>query len=149
MNVNTIDRTEKRRSQVIVTCVFVFGLLFHTGTVQAGAEIAIDGYDPVAYFNTLEAVKGSDSITHEWLDQTWHFATEEHKALFAADPIKYMPNYGGYCSNDPMDLGHDHEVDPTAWRIVNSKLYLFYSETTANQKVSAEEWEQVKAGLAQ
>ncbi len=149
MNVNTKDSAEKRRSHVITACALVFGLLFHAGTVQAGTEIAIEGYDPVAYFTMLKAVKGKDSITHEWLDRTWHFVSDANKALFAADPITYMPNYGGYCSNDPMNLGHDHKVDPTAWRIVSSKLYLFYTEATANQKVSAEEWAQVKAGLAQ
>ena len=130
----------------------VLGMALAPATANAAsepAELAIDGYDPVAYFTQLQAVKGSPEITHEWLGTTWLFINEENKKLFVADSMRYMPNYGGYCSYDPMNLGHDHEVDPTAWRIVNDKLYLFYSERTAGQKLPADEWEQVKAGLSQ
>ncbi len=142
-------RTEESPSCLTATCVFILMLLFNAGTAQAEEHIAIEGYDPVAYFTNLEAIKGSDSITHQWLDRTWYFTTEDNKALFVNDPIKYMPNYGGYCSYDPMKLGHDHEVDPTAWRIINDKLYLFYSEMTANEKLATKEWVKVKAGLSQ
>ncbi len=142
-------RAEESPSCLTATCVFILMLLFNTGAAQAEDHIAIEGYDPVAYFTALEAIKGSDSITHQWLDRTWYFTTEDNKALFVSDPIKYMPNYGGYCSYDPMKLGHDHEVDPTAWRIVNDKLYLFYSEMTANEKLATKEWVKVKAGLSQ
>ena len=65
------------------------------------------------------------------------------------DAMAYMPNYGGYCSFDPVSEGHDHDVDPAVWRILNDKLYLYYSEQTAGQKMHADEWRKVKAGLAQ
>lgn len=116
---------------------------------QLQDTVAIQGYDPVAYFKFLKAVKGSDEFSHEWMGNKWLFANEEHKKLFVSDTLHYMPNYGGYCSYDPVSLGHDHEIDPTAWRIVNEKLYLFYSDVTAGQKMHANEWMQVKAGLAQ
>ena len=60
-----------------------------------------------------------------------------------------MPNYGGYCSYDPITAGHDHNVDPTAWRIVDDSLYLFFSEETADHAMPEEKWEKVKNGLAQ
>ena len=66
----------------------------------------------MAYFTMVEAVKGSESISHEVLDYKWLFASEEHKALFISDPMRYMPNYGGYCSYDPVHAGHDHKVGP-------------------------------------
>ena len=112
-------------------------------------SVAIQGYDPVAYFTELEAKKGSEEISLEWLGDTWLFSNEENKNLFAGDTMRYMPNYGGYCSYDPVSAGHGHAIDPTAWRIVNDKLYLFYSEMTAGQKMESDEWQQVKAGLAQ
>jgi hypothetical protein len=112
-------------------------------------QVAIEGYDPVAYFTDLSAVKGSDEINHEWLGDKWLFSSEKNKQLFVMDAMAYMPNYGGYCSFDPVSEGHDHNVDPTVWRIVNDKLYLFYSEQTAGQKMHANEWKKVKAGLAQ
>jgi hypothetical protein len=112
-------------------------------------QTAIEGYDPVAYFTELRAVKGSDEISHEWLGDKWLFSSEKNKKLFVMDTMAYMPNYGGYCSFDPVSAGHDHNVDPTVWRILNDKLYLYYSEQTAGQKMHADEWKKVKAGLAQ
>ena len=133
--------------------ILAFSLLFPVGQAQAGNQsderVAIDGYDPVAYFTMTEAAKGSESISHAWLDETWLFVNAEHKTLFAANPTRYMPNYGGYCSYDPYELGHGHGVDPTAWRIVDDKLYLFRSEATAAHAIPTVEWEQVKAGLTQ
>jgi YHS domain-containing protein len=112
-------------------------------------ELAIEGYDPVAYFLLNNPVKGSESITHDWLGKQWLFVSNEHKELFIADPITYMPNYGGYCSYDPVARGHDHEVDPTAWRIVDNELYLFFSETEASHAMPTEKWKKVKAGLSE
>ena len=128
----------------------VLSLLIAAGveTAAAGGP-AIDGYDPVAYFEMVEAVKGSESISHEWLGKKWLFVNENHKSLFSADPISYMPNYGGYCSYDPFKAGHDHKIDPTAWRIVDGELYLFFSEKTANHAMPTEKWAKVKAGLSQ
>ncbi len=120
-----------------------------TESQKAPDGLAIHGYDPVAYFTMVKAVKGLDSIDHVWLDRRWAFANEEHKALFVANPTRYMPNYGGYCAYDPVSEGHNHTVDPTAWRIVNNKLYLFYSETKAAYAMPIEKWDKVKAGLAQ
>lgn len=145
------ENTEEHRSSWIKTQVLALGLLLCVGTqaASAGVELAIDGYDPVAYFTMTKAVKGLEEISHESLGYKWLFSNHEHKALFMADPMRYMPNYGGYCSYDPVKLGHDHKVDPTAWRIVDEKLYLFYSEAKAAHAMPTEKWEKVKAGLAQ
>ena len=60
--------------------------------------VAIMGYDPVAYFTENRAVKGSEKYSYDWLGTPWHFASREHQEMFAADPIKYAPQYGGYCA---------------------------------------------------
>jgi hypothetical protein len=145
-------RALRSASTIYTVTILALGALFTAGSALATSdtiELAIDGYDPVAYFTTLQASRGSAEISYEWLDYKWQFVSEENKELFVADAMRYMPNYGGYCSYDPLGLGHDHEVDPTAWRIVDDKLYLFYSERTAGQTMPHDEWEQVKAGLAQ
>ena len=145
-------RTLRSTSALFTVTILALGTLFTPGSAVATSdtpELAIDGYDPVAYFTTLQASRGSAEISHEWLGFRWQFVSEENKKLFVADAMRYMPNYGGYCSYDPLDLGHDHVVDPTAWRIVDDKLYLFYSDRTAGQKMPHDEWEQVKSGLAQ
>ena len=150
MNKTTTVKQKTYRPRTNAVYALVLGLLFWAGAENAEAgKLAIGGYDPVAYFTMVKAVKGSESISHEWLGDTWLFVNEEHKALFSADPIRYMPNYGGYCSYDPYNAGHDHIVDPTAWRIVDTKLYLFYSEKTAAREIPTEEWEKVKMGLSQ
>jgi hypothetical protein len=89
--------------------------------------IAIQGYDTVAYFTDAKAVKGSDEFRYEWLGATWHFASAKHRDLFAADPVKYAPQYGGYCSGAMVD-GLTDKANPEAWRIVEGKLYLNASQ---------------------
>ena len=134
----------------LVLSLFIFANPAQATTENTDeAELAIEGYDPVAYFTMVEAVKGSEAISHVMLDYKWLFANEEHKAMFIADPQRSMPTYGGYCSYDPVSAGHDHDVNPKAWRIVDDKLYLFYSEATAVHAIPIEKWEKVKAGLSQ
>lgn len=150
MNKITRSKQTKRSPFQCTIGGLIMSLLISASIQSAVAgELAIEGYDPVAYFEMNKPVKGSKSITHEWLGKQWFFASNEHKELFIADPITYMPNYGGYCSYDPVSRGHDHEIDPTAWRIVDNELYLFFSETEASHAMPTEKWEKVKAGLNQ
>jgi hypothetical protein len=49
--------------------------------------------------------------------------------MFIAEPERYAPQYGGYCSLG-VALGHAAvNLDPDAWRIINGKLYLVYAPT--------------------
>jgi hypothetical protein len=58
--------------------------------------IAIDGYDPVAYFTEGQALQGSETFTHHWNDAEWRFINAQHRDLFAANPKKYAPRHGGF-----------------------------------------------------
>ena len=87
---------------------------------------AINGYDPVAYFTKGEPVEGSSDHEVEWNGATWRFASAEHKALFAKDPKKYAPQYGGFCAYG-VSQGYTVGIDPHAWEIVDGKLYLNYN----------------------
>lgn len=58
--------------------------------------IAIKGYDTVAYHTQNRAVKGSLQYSTNWNDATWYFASAQNRDLFAADPERYAPQYGGY-----------------------------------------------------
>jgi YHS domain-containing protein len=104
--------------------------------VYATRAGAIAGYDPVAYFTDGKPVKGQAGITYEWNGAVWHFATAEHRNLFAADPARYAPQYGGWCAYG-WSQGYPAEIDPQAWSVVDGKLYLNYNakvRTTWNQK---------------
>jgi hypothetical protein len=59
-------------------------------------NVAIEGYDTVAYFTQKKAVPGSKEFTHRWKDAIWQFASAEHRNLFANNPEKFSPQYGGY-----------------------------------------------------
>ncbi|MGH6932869.1 MAG: YHS domain-containing (seleno)protein [Dongiaceae bacterium] len=88
-------------------------------------NVAILGYDPVAYFTDGRAVQGSPEITQSWLGATWYFASIQHRDVFAADPMSYVPQYGGFCAGS-MSVGLiTDNIDPEAWRIIDGKLYLF------------------------
>lgn len=58
--------------------------------------VAIKGYDTVAYHTEGRAIKGMSEYSHEWNDARWYFASAQNRDLFAADPERYAPQYGGY-----------------------------------------------------
>lgn len=99
------------------------------------SDVAIRGYDAVAYFTEGKAVEGREEHSFEWKGAEWHFASAENKDLFAADPEKYAPQYGGYCAW-AVAQGKTASTDPEAWKIVDGKLYLNY-----NRKIQ-EKWQE-------
>ncbi|WP_348651965.1 YHS domain-containing (seleno)protein [Rhizobium sp. 007] len=88
-------------------------------------NIAILGYDPVAYFTDGYATKGSPEFTKKWLGATWYFASAEHRDAFASEPIRYAPQYNGFCALGTAIEEASANIDPEAWRIIDGKLYLF------------------------
>lgn len=67
------------------------------GEIFASSDgIAILGYDTVAYFTDKKAVRGTPEYTHRWKDAVWHFASADNRDLFANNPEKYAPQFGGY-----------------------------------------------------
>ena len=92
-------------------------------------EIAIRGYDPVAYFLDGRPVPGSDRYVHVWRGARWKFASQAHLDRFVAAPEQYAPQYGGYCAYG-VALGSAPPIDPQAWSIVDGKLYLNFNLPT-------------------
>ncbi|MEM9060884.1 MAG: YHS domain-containing (seleno)protein [Pseudomonadota bacterium] len=97
------------------------------GVYQSLFGTAIDGTDAVAYFTEGRPIEGSSDFTHEWNGATWRFSSAENRDLFAADPAKYAPQYGGYCAW-AVAQGYTASTDPEAWKIVDGKLYLNYNK---------------------
>jgi hypothetical protein len=93
--------------------------------------VAIMGYDTVAYFTEGKAVKGSDDIAYNWLGTPWHFASKKHKEMFMSDPVRYAPQYGGYCAGEVVAGSVTVNVDPEAFKIIDGKLYLIYDVDNA------------------
>jgi len=108
----------------------------YTGTLS---DLAVSGYDPVAYFTDGKPVEGKSEFEYEWQGATWRFANAKNLDAFKADPAAYAPQYGGYCAW-AVSQGYTASADPKAWRIVGKKLYLNYNQDV--QKT----WEQDAAG---
>ena len=85
--------------------------------------VALKGYDAVSYFTENKPVKGRSDLQYEWMGAKWLFATEANRDLFARDPVKYTPQYGGFCAY-AVSRGHTADISPDVWKIVDGKLYL-------------------------
>jgi hypothetical protein len=101
--------------------------------------VAIKGYDAVAYFTEAKPVEGTDRFEFAWNGAKWRFASAANRDLFAAEPEKYAPRFGGYCAW-AVSRGYTAGIDPEAWRIVDGKLYLNYDLKVRKQ------WEEDRAG---
>ncbi len=88
--------------------------------------IAIQGYDPVAYFTENKPVKGSDQFTTEYDGAKYQFSSAENKAAFTADPAKYAPQFGGYCAYG-LSYGSKAPIEVDKFTIVDGKLYLNFN----------------------
>jgi YHS domain-containing protein len=88
--------------------------------------VAIQGYDPVAFFTDNKPVKGDPKILVKRDGAIYFFASKEHRELFLKEPAKYEPVFGGYCA---YGVSRDKlvEIDVNAFQIVDGKLFLQYS----------------------
>lgn len=117
-------------------------------------KVAIKGYDTVAYFTEGQPTRGLEEYSHTWQGAKWWFASVEHRDMFAADPEKYAPRFGGFCAMG-LSLGKQAQADPEAWVIVDDKLYLTFSQpalakftvdTPTHISKAETEWEQSVQG---
>lgn len=90
--------------------------------------VAIKGTDTVAYFTEGKAVKGDKKYSYQWGNTTWWFKNEQNRDLFAQNPEKYAPQFGGFCAW-AISQNYTAPIDPQAWTIVNNKLYLNYNKS--------------------
>ena len=95
------------------------------GLFGSRANVAILGYDPVAYFTDGRPVKGDPAFVFEWVGAKWQFASQSHLDLFKAGPETYAPQYGGYCA---YGVSQDQLVgiEPDKFKVLGGKLYLNY-----------------------
>ena len=89
--------------------------------------VAIQGYDPVAFFADGKPVKGRPDLSSARDGATYHFASAEHKVLFDQDPAKYEPTFGGYCAYG-VSRNKLVSIDVDAFQIVGGQLLLQYSK---------------------
>lgn len=115
--------------------VLVFATPTSAGQYFERNGVAIEGYDPVAYFTDRKAVKGSPELASEYEGSTFYFASAAHREAFASNPEQFAPQYGDYCAYG-MAKGYKAAIDPAAFTVVDDKLYLNYSESVRAQWLS-------------
>jgi YHS domain-containing protein len=95
-------------------------------------QIAIQGYDPVAYFKQGRAIKGQKQFLATYEGVVYHFASAANKGLFTNNPLVYEPQYGGWCAFAMGDSGDKVAINPSTFKIIDGKLYLFYNSLFNN-----------------
>jgi hypothetical protein len=119
--------------------------------------LAIEGYDPLAYFVDSQPMTGSVEFEASQAGVVWRFRNEGNRASFVAHPDIYGPQFGGY---DPVDLarGVTFAGNPRFWFISGDRLYLFGLEEhrdafAANPgrflPMATSRWPELEQGLAQ
>jgi YHS domain-containing protein len=89
--------------------------------------LALQGYDPVAYFTDKRPVKGNAKLTAQHDGATYYFATAEHKAQFEAAPDKYVPAYGGYCGY-AASINRLSPISPEWFQVLDGRLVLQHNQ---------------------
>jgi YHS domain-containing protein len=104
------------------------------GVASAAQAVGLNGYDPVAYLTANKAIKGTGAQSAAFRGETYWFATAQNRDAFAANPEKYLPQYGGYCAW-AVAQGQLAPGDPTVFKVVDGKLYF-----NVNREIAAR-WE--------
>ncbi len=86
--------------------------------------VALEGYCPVAYFAADKALRGSPEFASTFEGVTYYFVSADAKKMFDKEPSKYLPEFGGWCAFG-MAVSDKFPVDPTLFKVVDGKLYLF------------------------
>jgi YHS domain-containing protein len=107
-------------------------------------NVAIQGYDPVAYFKQGKAVKGKKEIAASHEGVVYYFSMSVNKDYFLKNPSKFEPQFGGWCAFAMGDSNEKVSVNPETFKISNGKLYLFYNAFFNNTLKS---WNKNESGL--
>lgn len=111
-----------------------------------GGESAIQGYDTYAYWAVATPVEGAEAHTVTYKGVPWRFATQEDAAAFAADPGRFAPQFGGFCTR-AMSFKKVVDGDPKVWRIFEDGLYLF-AKPVGGRKFDGNEVEMIAKAQA-
>lgn len=124
------------QTRTLLKAGFIALAVLFTSLSQAGAgkinttlfgNLAVEGYDVVAYFTENQAVEGKKAHTTEWMGANWRFSSAENLALFTANPEAYAPQYGGYCAYAAAKNSLA-SIEPEQFTVHNGKLYLNYNK---------------------
>jgi len=112
---------------LIATATFAQTAAKRTAQFNLEKKVALQGYDPVAYFTQRKAIKGKSNLAATYEGVTYNFSSQTNKDIFLKNPSSYEPQYGGWCAYAMGSTGEKVEIDPETFKIVDGKLYVFYN----------------------
>lgn len=89
--------------------------------------IALQGYDPVAYFTQGKAIKGNKTFAVNAEGIIYHCSSASNRDLLIKNYTLYEPQYGGWCAYAMGNSGEKVEINPETFKIIDGQLYLFYN----------------------
>lgn len=95
--------------------------------VAAEPAVTLQGVDVVSYFKEGGPVKGHAAFRADFDGARYLFSSAQNRATFTADPDRYLPQFSGLCATG-VSVGKELKGDSNSWKIVDGKLYLFYSD---------------------
>lgn len=122
-----------KKLSLILIFVLFSATAFSQSTAKRTSEfnlekkVAIQGYDPVAYFTQKKPVQGKSAIATTYEGVVYYFSSPENKERFIKSPAAYEPQYGGWCAYAMGAKGEKVDIDPETFKIVDGHLYLFYN----------------------
>jgi YHS domain-containing protein len=96
-------------------------------------KIALQGYSPVSYLDLNLAQRGSKEFKATYDGIAYYFTSAEQKTKFEASPIKYVPQYGGYCATG-IAVGAKFRTDPNKFIVTDGKLFVFLYDLEVDAK---------------
>src|SRR5262249_56708553 len=85
-----------RISPMLAGCFGLLALL--SSTLVQAAEIALKGYDPVAYFTDHRATPGNEQYQYEWDGSLYRVASARHPEMVQAHPEHYLSPHKNWLS---------------------------------------------------
>ena len=110
---------------VWVLLLIVQSLSAQQKNINIQSNYGVAGYDVVAYFND-KAVKGQSKFSTDHKGVSYKFSSESNLNKFVNEPLRYLPQYGGWCAYAMATKGDKVKINPKTFEIRNGKLYLFY-----------------------
>ncbi len=166
MPVNPLSTRRFAPAAIATLVVSVAGIATHAVAYQSKSiadvnldkqNLALRGYDPVAYFALGKATAGKTEFSAAHEGATYRFSSAAHRDTFVATPARYLPQYGGYCAY-AASQGYKADADPKAWHVIDGRLFVNYNASVAKSwaakaadyiKKGDSNWPRVKALPAQ
>ena len=151
-----LTRRDGLRVAMAALCIGVAAVSCPAWAQDAGQadapRLALNGYDPVAYFTEGRPELGKAEFEYTWDEARYRFASEEHLSMFRDDPDRYAPQYAGLCTMG-MSKGKKVEANPENWLISDGRLFVFnpsdgparfQADPQTAEAAADRNWEQLK-----